>query len=74
MVVFDGVYCRLIFFRCGWRGLFHRRVNELGNWWISHFGIRRLVDYWRISGENSLGGSVTIESGVGTEADRFRCG
>jgi hypothetical protein len=27
------------------------------------------------SGENSLGGSVTIvESGVGTETDRFGCG
>jgi hypothetical protein len=26
-----------------------------------------------LSGENSLGGSVTIESGVGTEVDRFGC-
>jgi hypothetical protein len=51
MVVFDGVYCRLMIFvrcGCGWRGLFHRRVVKLGSWWISHFGIPRLVDYWQI--------------------------
>jgi hypothetical protein len=59
----------------GWRGLFHHRVVKLGSWWISHshFGIRRLIGGGSIamnggSGENSLGGSVTLESGVGTEA------
>jgi hypothetical protein len=68
---FDGVYCQLIIFvpcGCGWR-----EVIKLGSWWISHFGIPRLVDYWKMIYRyewrqwSKLGGSVTIESGVGTE-------
>jgi hypothetical protein len=56
----------------GWRGLFHRRVVKLGSWWISHLGIRRSIAMNGGSGANSMGGSVTIESGVGTEATGIR--
>jgi hypothetical protein len=53
-------------------GLFHRRVVKLGSWWISHLGIRRSIAMNGGSGANSMGKSVTIESGVGTEATGIR--
>jgi hypothetical protein len=62
----DGVNCGINFVRRGWHCRFHRRVVELGSWWISTLESRERVNvvHWHLVFEYQLSIQQSIGGGA----------